>query len=612
MSNLEQCRRSTTTSTQLRAMRNTSSGPVDLNLERKMSDPFRKSSTPPLDETKQRKLDKFMNERNEWFITEDSDIANRDLPETPTKSSANEQTRSNCQQPADMDKSSSSKGKTPIRAAAKVPQAPVRKSARTGTKRKVFENSDAGAKERSPSPLAKKPRTGKVTACASLEDTDESTDNNTSTKAPRTPKKKALAPLTNASTSQAGPSKKRLRVADDDLDSDEPPKAKKGKARSLSEEEFKNFEATANSNGKGSSSSGPQHAQLEKPWKCANRMCATGMTWFKRGNGTGTDGFGRKACSHWFGRNKRETGYIDNEVWHWFCRKCYQRSQYQAKSKKTESTGNILVKRHVDTLRMQIIRLQFWRPRMTFKIQLLKGAKDRLAQYHKVINRPGASEFDAIEAVEFVATTTSNGKEKKPRAEHEFPIKLIEHFDYTYVGKGKTYNDLTEICKWIDDLNEDGEAPCDPPVEFLPSALAEDELVVDPIGPPDNYDRWTAYCDAAAEQSPASEGEDDQEHDGDDTEDERTYAGALYKKSLSDSEDDGEDDEDDAPPARKAPPKSSSGLTYTALGRALGTKGKAGIFSGSGIREEREAVQSIEGPEGVASKRPESRVKHAE
>lgn len=600
-----------------------------------MSDPFQDVSAVPSDEIKKGKLDEFMVQKLSNYIT-DEDTVDRGIPDAPESSTAAPTRKIKLKHSAGG-KKQTSKGKTPVQPNVDTAQTPVRKSPRSnaGKKRKAPDSSNSDIDEGGSSPLAKKARallkaidgsedspasnsedvtTANVTADKpnfpvspdqAATPTKASKSNTSVSKSVTTKKpvtkliKKPSTNLAKPSTMSkfpAGPSKKRARTPEQESEgaeseSDQRPTDKKKQKKNPTEDMFKEFEATAQATNKGTSSTAPDCATLTEPWRCANLTCSTGQTWVKRGDGSESGGYGRKACSHWFGRNKKETGYIHDEVWHFYCRKCYQRQGYQA-NKSTDAEGgySAKTKKHVDNVRMQIVRLQLWRPEMTFKIQLLKRAKDRLAQYHKALRRPNTSEQDAVDAVAFVPKTTAKGKETKPTNDYEFPIKHIEHFDLTYVGEGKTYDDLIEICDWVDQLNETGEAPCDPSVEFLPSKEVEGETIIDPVAKPTNYERWAAYCSAEAdEQDPTTDADDGTADDDAETVDappSPTRERSAASRSASPASDTDSDDGDAAP---SAPLPSGSGLRLTELGRRVGLRGNVGIVRGTGIRSEMEA-----------------------
>ena len=493
---------------------------------------------------------------------------------------------------------------------------------KTGSKRKALNHTTSDAEDAPSSPLAKKPKLSKApintskSSAAPLQGrrrsqaakTSKASSSSANVNDAFTGARAPAIKLNSTSTrSQNGISKKKAVTPEPDLDADEsdseklvPNKKGKGKGtKNDLEVQFKEFEnsGVAQASGKGHSTVRPdiENCTLDEPWKCGNRMCRTGMTWAPRSDAEKQGGVGRKACSHFFGRNKKETGYIHEDVWHWYCRKCYQRDQYKAKAQKNDPNGTVLTQLHLDFLRNQIVRLQLWRPDMTFTVQLTKRAQDRLAQFHKAIHRQGTSEAEAIAAVAPVIKQSAKGKDSKPTIEYQFDIKSIEHFDYTYTGRDKTFADLFAICDWIQALNDVGAAPCDPPIEFLPSALAEGETVVDPVADPDNYDRWAAYRDGEEieenqDGSDDSDDDDDDQKDGDDEDskdDDETIDAPLTDNDDGDVKPppgiDEDDDEDDEAAPRPLPKANIYGATIgyvIPLGKRLGFIGKESLRQG--------------------------------
>ena len=68
-------------------------------------------------------------------------------------------------------------------------------------------------------------------------------------------------------------------------------------------------EVTGTSKRSCTSSKKPEGASLAVPWKCGNRLCCTGQTWFDR------EQSGRKNISQFLGRNKKATKTIHEDVW---------------------------------------------------------------------------------------------------------------------------------------------------------------------------------------------------------------------------------------------------------------------------------------------------------
>lgn len=337
-----------------------------------------------------------------------------------------------------------------------------------------------------------------------------------------------------AEQSTAGPSKKRKTAttnsgADEDDSDDETRRNKKRKAAddessapSISEDsdEETDTEAkppppkkrksttktaattitTASAAGPSTSTADPT-TLLPTPWHCANRLCNTGQTWHPR------DKFGRKAISNFFGRNKNSTKAINDEVWHIYCRKDYQRSSYEGKKK--GDTDNERRKRdfQIKNIEMQLQRLQIWRPEALFHVRLVRGVtQGRLAGYHKSI-REGLSIDEAEAAAEVKAKKNKKG-DVPLSLEDAFPCKLMDEFtgqqnDFCSDGAGvdksdknlvydKTYDDIKQVMAWVKAKIAAGEAQCLPPMEFLINEMGDDEDYTDPN---ENYHRWCAFED---------------------------------------------------------------------------------------------------------------------
>ncbi|KAK3707820.1 hypothetical protein LTR37_011822 [Vermiconidia calcicola] len=235
----------------------------------------------------------------------------------------------------------------------------------------------------------------------------------------------------------------------------------------------------------GTSDAKPEDAPNDQPWHCANRNCSSGQTWHNR---DGSNSFGRKVISNFFGRNKKETNLIDNNVWHNYCRKDYQRATYRASIQSDEAKCNY----YIDNIEMQLVRLQLWRPDAKFQVQLSKGAKTRLGQYYKELSKNGGNKAKAAKSVQKTAEIGTKGKKKPLSLEDGFPIEHMKHFDDNFCGEDYDYDGLTSIVDWIKTLVENGKITSMPPMEFLINKQAQGEQVVDPT---DNYDRWAEYED---------------------------------------------------------------------------------------------------------------------
>jgi hypothetical protein len=234
----------------------------------------------------------------------------------------------------------------------------------------------------------------------------------------------------------------------------------------------------------GSSLERPQFASLDEPWCCANLNCSTGMTWVPRDHKdpqTGKGPMGRKVISQFFGRNKGPTKLIPNDVWHYFCRKDYQRSRYAAE----HGTATELATQVITNLRDQLIRLKLWRPDALFQVQLDKGATDRLNKYLALLRQHGNNEAAAAAALPAPKDL------KKVKPEEAFPCSLSEVFNQRFATLGKdataTYDDIENLITWSENEITAGNSTVFVPAEFLINPIQPDETVNDVT---DNFANW--------------------------------------------------------------------------------------------------------------------------
>jgi hypothetical protein len=234
----------------------------------------------------------------------------------------------------------------------------------------------------------------------------------------------------------------------------------------------------------GSSLERPQFATLAQPWCCANLTCSTGMTWVPRDTKdphTGKGPMGRKVISQFFGRNKGPTKLIPNDVWHYFCRKDYQRSRYAAE----HGTATELATQVITNLRDQLIRLKLWRPDALFQVQLDKGATDRLNKYLALLRQHGNNEAAAAAAL----PAPKDAKKVKP--EEAFPCSLSEVFNQRFATPGKaataTYDEIEALITWSEAEINAGNSTVFVPAEFLINPIQPGETVNDVS---DNFANW--------------------------------------------------------------------------------------------------------------------------
>lgn len=228
----------------------------------------------------------------------------------------------------------------------------------------------------------------------------------------------------------------------------------------------------------------PQFATLAEPWQCANLACNTGMTYVPRDTKdpiSGKGPMGRKVISQFFGRNKGPTKLIPNDVWHYYCRKDYQRHRYAAEHKHDTDVNSQVIM----NLRDQLIRLKFWRPDALFKVQLDKGASDRLNEYFALLRQHNNN--DAAAEAALPAPKDTN----KPKPEEVFPAALAETFNRRFKTEGKEatadYDDLESIIAWSEGEINAGRSPVFVPAEFLINEIQPGETVNDVS---DNFNQW--------------------------------------------------------------------------------------------------------------------------
>ncbi|GAB7334526.1 hypothetical protein MBLNU13_g06513t1 [Cladosporium sp. NU13] len=220
----------------------------------------------------------------------------------------------------------------------------------------------------------------------------------------------------------------------------------------------------------------PKFGSLTTPWSCANLGCTTGMTWVPRDtkdSKTGKGPMGRKVISNFFGRNKGATKLIDNEVWHIYCRKDYQRARYAAE----HGTADELARQVIGNLREQLVRLKLWRPDALFQIQLDKGASDRLNNYFALLRQHGNDEAAALAAL------PAPKDPKKVKPEEAFPPALAEEFNRRFKTADKAatakYDAIEAVIAWSEAHIDAGNSTVFVPVEFLINHIQDGETVND-------------------------------------------------------------------------------------------------------------------------------------
>lgn len=205
-------------------------------------------------------------------------------------------------------------------------------------------------------------------------------------------------------------------------------------------------------------------------------------------------GVGRKAISNFFGRNKLNTKSIPQDVWHTYCRKCYQRLYYAA-----VRTPAGAFEWHLKNLRMQFLRLKLWRPEAKFRVTLSNQQYKRNDVWHRILRKHGGDEGAAqaeyathAEFGEKERLAKKGKKEREMREEEAFPVQLTDEFESDVCGDDADYDRLDEILEHLVALREDGTLARMPPIEFLIREEVEGEKIVDPES---NYERWIAATD---------------------------------------------------------------------------------------------------------------------
>ncbi|KAK0275149.1 hypothetical protein LTR35_011197 [Friedmanniomyces endolithicus] len=313
----------------------------------------------------------------------------------------------------------------------------------------------------------------------------------------------------------------------------------------------------------GSSTERPSNAVLDEPWNCGHRSCNSGFTWLPRdgkGLGKGVEGYARKNVSQFFGRNKRETGFIDDDVWHVYCRKCYQRLRYKAIHLPKKRFGW-----QMDNVERQIKRLKLWRPDALFKVQLTKKMQAKADEWHQVLRTQNGdveaaqAEFDThrVWGVQALKTNKKGG-ETKITAEQAFPATLVDHVKQDWCGDDLDYDSINIVIQKIQTLFDAEEITGQmPPIEFLIHEVADTETIHDPKT---NYARWLAQCDheeyATLDESENEDGDEDikaEQSDGSEIQvagtggddDEDTTRDTLINTVADAAEGDDDDDVDD-------------------------------------------------------------------
>lgn len=185
-----------------------------------------------------------------------------------------------------------------------------------------------------------------------------------------------------------------------------------------------------------------------------------------------------------FGRNKKETKRIPEQVWHYRCRICYQQTAYWQEKLTKIQKGMA----RVDSWLTQITRIEIWWPTATFDVQLKHGARVLLHEAHRREHlSPGISKAELDEAMKQEPKMNRHDQPIPLRPEHDFPVSEMRELDAYFCGPDKRISHLREILEWTRERFQSGKITTMPPIEFLIDEPIESEI----LNPPeDNYAIW--------------------------------------------------------------------------------------------------------------------------
>lgn len=242
---------------------------------------------------------------------------------------------------------------------------------------------------------------------------------------------------------------------------------------------------------------------------------------------------------------------------------------------------------------MQLLRIKLWRPEATFRVQLSKGAKDRLNEYYKELSKNNNDEAKAKRVIKKTPKVNAKGKVTPLNLENTFPIEYMKHFDDTFCADDQSFDDLDAVIGWIKRLVNESKIESMPPMEFLISDLADGETVIDPTY---NYERWVAHEDGTAFVTPGTSEVDEDEatksaSDDEETEDE--------DEGLTDGESDSDSDEEERPPT-PTPTQKKRPLFTPCWPGARPLSSTLGAKPGSGLAKDRlkRELDAIDGKTG--------------
>lgn len=314
---------------------------------------------------------------------------------------------------------------------------------------------------------------------------DDNADDNASDDAPATPSPAKKARFT-PSKAPATPTNKKARAPrTTKTPGRKTPGVKKdGSAKKTPKETIpKSYEGAASQ--KGYSIPAPDvPGVLDTPWRCGNLGCTSGMTWLPRDAdaSSGEGACGRKVISQFFGRNKAATKLIPDSVWHYYCRKDYQRQTYDAKKdSKDHAAFNIA------QIREQISRLELYRPDAMFDVALTKGALDRVFTFQAL---KSANNNDATIATSLMPPPKKAGD---LTLEEAMPPSVLEKFYIYHVtdckiaaGRPYDYDGLERVLQFIEREIAADTTNVMIPFEFLIHKPVDGET----IDETDNFEKW--------------------------------------------------------------------------------------------------------------------------
>lgn len=337
---------------------------------------------------------------------------------------------------------------------------------------------------RDSSPIGKR-RTGKRKQEDDDGSADDNADDNASDDAPASPSPAKKARFT-PSKAPATPANKKTRTQrTPKTPGRKTPGVKKdGSAKKTPKETIpKSYEGAASQ--KGYSIPAPDvPGVLDTPWRCGNLGCTSGMTWLPRDAdaSSGEGACGRKVISQFFGRNKAATKLIPDSVWHYYCRKDYQRQTYDAKkNSKDHAAFNIA------QIREQISRLELYRPEAMFDVALTKGALDRVFTFQAL---KSANNNDATIATSLMPPPKRAGD---LTLEEATPPSVLEKFYIYHVtdckiaaGRPYDYDGLERVLVFIERELAADTTNVMIPFEFLIHKPVDGET----IDETDNFEKW--------------------------------------------------------------------------------------------------------------------------